>query len=121
MPQKFSKLLENGLKPYQDEENDIKMVNELSDVGILTLEQWDKAIPKNLIEMAIRHKVSTTYLGLIRDIMILFNAETYFKKAWKDSWKYLDKESVSLLENYGISEEELKKYLKKRPYTIYNS
>lgn len=118
LPQKFSKLLEKGLlKPNNDEEYDIKMVSELSDVGIITLEQLDKAIPKDIIEMSIKYNLATTYLGLVRDVMIISNIATYFEKAWKASWNQLDKESVRLLKHYGCGEESLKKYLRKHSKT----
>jgi putative GTP pyrophosphokinase len=115
LPQKFSKLLEKGIKSNRDEEDDITMANELFDIGIDTFDQLNKIIPNDFVETAIKYNLSTTFLGLIRYLMIINDPETYFQKAWHYSWHYVDsKEAIKLLEHYGVSEKQLKEYLKKR-------
>ncbi len=117
LAQKFSKVGEN-LKPNRDEDDDIKMVTELEKVGIRTLEALHKSIPNDFVEMVTKCKLSTTYLGLLRYIMIIHNAEKYFENAWNYSWNYLDKEAVTLLDHYNIPETRLMNYLRKRKTSI---
>jgi putative GTP pyrophosphokinase len=118
LTQNFSKLLESGLRPNRDEDDDIKMVTELSAMGIDNLEQLNKIIPTDFADVALKCNLSTTFLGLLRYIMIISKADDYFKKAWKDSWNYIDKEAVNLLKHYNVREKLLKEYLRKRKTPI---
>jgi ppGpp synthetase/RelA/SpoT-type nucleotidyltranferase len=118
--QKFEKLYESGLKPELYNEDDTKIIAELSAVGIKTLEQLNSKIPDDFVETTIKCNLDASFLGLLRYIMIISNADDYFRKAWDESWKRVDKEAINLFLHYNITKETLKEYLKKRgtPITL---
>jgi putative GTP pyrophosphokinase len=97
---KFEGLVNKGLLPMLF--NDSKIVGELSTVGITTLEQLDKAIPEDFVEVSIKCNCLGTYTGALRDIMIIFDAKAYFEQAWQNSWYDLTPESINLLKHYGV-------------------
>jgi putative GTP pyrophosphokinase len=116
LKKRFSKMGE-ALKPNRDKEDDIKMVEELENVGIHNLDALDKSIPNDFDKKVL--ELSATYLGLLRYIIIIRDSDTYFDKAWNYSWWYLDdKKALRLLEHYGIPEKKLRNYLKKRKALI---
>jgi ppGpp synthetase/RelA/SpoT-type nucleotidyltranferase len=105
---KFEGLVDKGLFP--DLVDDARIIGELSTVGIVTLEQLDKAIPGDFVEVSVEQNCIETYLGTLRDVMVIFDADTYFEQAWQKSWNVLSPESVNLLKHYGI---EIDNYIKK--------
>lgn len=111
---RFKKLFESGLKPDFDAEGDIKAVSELSAMGIKTLKQLDTKIPNDFVDTTIRSNLDTSVLGLLRYIMIISDADGYFTKAWDETWKHVDRGALELFKHYGISEENLKEYLRRR-------
>jgi putative GTP pyrophosphokinase len=112
--QEFKKLFDVGIKPDLSNEDEVKIISELSDVGIKTLKQLDAIVPKDFVDVVISCHLDASFLGLLRYIMIISNAEVYFAKAWKESWKYVDRGAFDLLKHYNISEKNLKEYLRKR-------
>ena len=97
---KFKELVEKGLYPFLFD--DAKIIRELSTVRIETLEQLDKAIPEDFVKVSIDCNCIETYAGLLRDIMMIFDAKSYFECAWQKSWNSLSPESVNLLKHYGV-------------------
>jgi putative GTP pyrophosphokinase len=116
--QRFKKLFESGLKPDFNAEDDIKVISELSVMGIKTLEQLDAKIPDDFVEVTINYHLDTSILGLLRYIMIISNADDYFAKAWDESWKHVDRGALDLFKHYHISEEDLREYLRRRGGTV---
>lgn len=77
------------IKPGKwDAENEKMVIEELADMGITMLTQLDAAISPQIFT-AINEKLQTgkhSYIGILRDVMILHDADTYFQKAHKDHW-----------------------------------
>ncbi len=98
--EKFDELIKHGLQPIVL--SDSKVIGELSIMGIATLKQLDDAIPKDFVEKSLEYNCIETYTGALRDIMMIYNAKTYFEKAWQESWYDLSPESINLLKYYGV-------------------
>lgn len=106
---KLEAVVKKGLIPRLY--NDSKIISELCIMGITTLKELDKAIPKDFVEACIECACISTYTGALRDIMIIFNAKIYFEKAWKESWYDISPESIALIKHYGVSVDEyIKEY-----------
>jgi hypothetical protein len=80
---------------------DTELVEELQNMGIRTLKDLDKAILPGLEEA--ETKLSKDSLaGLLRNIMIILDADRYFETAWKHHWDSMDPEDAKLLEGFGV-------------------
>jgi len=118
MNTKFKPLVEEGIiNPTFDSD----IIQELSDMGISTLEELDHKIPEDIMEKIRLHyppidPYQQTFLGILRDILILCDADAYFSKAWKNKWQGIDNSAVSFLLSYGIN---IRKHIKIYGLDIY--
>jgi ppGpp synthetase/RelA/SpoT-type nucleotidyltranferase len=78
-----------------------ELVEELQDMGIRTLKELDKVIPPGLEEAETKSS-KDSLAGLLRNIMIILDADRYFETAWKHHWDYMDPGSAKLLEGFGV-------------------
>jgi putative GTP pyrophosphokinase len=85
-----------------DIDNDL--INELKIFGIENLDQLNNAIPKDFEKSIKKLYVNKeTYIGILRDIMIINDVDKYFKKCWPDAnWNGLDDQSIELYKHYNI-------------------
>lgn len=113
---RFQALLDNGLVPtFYGRDQDV--IGELRDMGITALEDLERIIPQNFVETKSRYirPGKTTYTALLRDIMIIHNADQYFQKAWKKHWDEAEVEDAQFFEQFGVN---LARYAKKYRFTI---
>jgi putative GTP pyrophosphokinase len=107
--EKFKNMIIKGileLKIYSSK----RVINELTLMGIDSLDKLDNIIPMDFAEkaencykpMVKRMGEGTSIDGIIIDILILHDAKTYFEKAWKNKWRGIEQESVGLICSYGI-------------------
>jgi len=108
---KFEDLVKKGLQTVLLPDTIIK---ELSILNISTLEELDKAIPKDFVQISLKYNCISSYASVLRDIMIIFDAKNYFEKAWQNSWHDLSPESIELLEHYSVP---ISKYIE--TYNLY--
>ncbi|XHH09848.1 MAG: GTP pyrophosphokinase family protein [Candidatus Bathyarchaeia archaeon] len=102
---KLEELVKNGLQPvlYFDS----KVIGELATMGITNLDQLEKAIPEDFVKTNLELKSYSTYTSTLIDLMIIYNANDYFEKAWKQTWNSLDRESINLYKHYGVQIDQL--------------
>ncbi|MCD8741167.1 hypothetical protein LT679_11185 [Mucilaginibacter roseus] len=106
---KFNALIKKDLlKPILSHDNVI--LNELNRYGIKNLKDLDSIVPINFIDNLqdiYKQSDSLTFIGLLRDIMIINNADHYFQGVWRNSWGDTDNESFQLYKRYNIDPEYL--------------
>lgn len=85
------------------------IIEELKDFGVTTISQLDYLVTakmftfiNNLSESEIQETTEDSYLGLLRDIMMLSDVDKYFKKAWKNRWTAMRKEDLTILSKFGV-------------------
>lgn len=87
-----------------------EVLKELNAFGIETLEEFDKIIPKDFKQKSLTYVKNSNYIGLLRNIMMINNAEKYFHEVWKyENWNYISNDTLLLLKSYNIPIED---YLK---------
>jgi ppGpp synthetase/RelA/SpoT-type nucleotidyltranferase len=83
---------------------------ELAAMGIKTLKKLDEIIPKDFSKKASPYYMMSlkrsgekyTLYPVILDILIISDAELYFKKVWNNKWQGIEEATVSLYESYGV-------------------
>lgn len=111
--QAFSEALKSKLLSPDFVGYDALVIEELSAISINTLEELEEIIPDELQKKIIELKLRSNYVGLLRDVMVIYNAELYFKRAWKNDWNgvfdeemplfnYFNPEIKAIFEKYNI-------------------
>ncbi|MGT8955789.1 GTP pyrophosphokinase [Bacillus cereus] len=92
--------IENStIKPlFHDEETTI--IEELNSFGIHTLEDLKEIIGDDINKFIHR---STTFLGLLRDIMIIQDADKYFSECWNNNWDGISADDYTFYAKNGVS------------------
>ena len=99
-------------------------IEELSVMGIDSLKKLDDVIPKDFAEKARssflaflqRKGRQSNFSSTVIDILIIYDANLYFQKAWKDRWQGMNRETVELICSYGI---DFEKYRSKYNIDVY--
>lgn len=95
-------------------DNSSVIIEELSDFGIKDLQQIQQMLgQKKAVEWIPPN--GHTYIGILREAMILKDPEKYFKNAWKQHWRYMGAPVLDAWKNLGIRLDEVKKYIDIRP------
>lgn len=84
-------------------------IEELSVMGVDSLKKLDDITPKDFAEkarsfyLAAREKEwQSSFSTIVIDILIIYDADLYFQKAWNNRWQGIDQESVGLFCAYGV-------------------
>ena len=107
---KFKPLLKLGVEPYSPYDDEI--IEELSLMEINTLEELESITPGDFVKRESNYYpswITGSIVGVIRNILMIHDADFYFKKAWRRRWQGLDRDAISLAESYGVG---LLKYAK---------
>lgn len=111
---KFAELVKQGTLNPDFNGLDSTIIEELDLFGVKNLEELNKIIPKNYISAHQKHMSHSTpdnFISLLRNIMIINNAEKYFEKSWKNSWGAMHSDKQELCKFYKVDIETLfKKY-----------
>lgn len=75
------------------------IIDELSKFGIYNLQALEQIIPADLVDKLSRNRTS---VGLLRNIMIINNADKYFERVYNHDWLTMADESVELLRSYNV-------------------
>ena len=84
--QRFRGLL--GFEPSFGEDGGEDVIEELNSIGIKTISDLRRIIPRNLKQVyrqISKEDDHLTYSLIVREIMIFYDAKDYFNKAWKKS------------------------------------
>ena len=99
---KFRRLAKNTQKQIMSGELGRLIVEELELFGITTLEQLDRIIPKGFEDTYLSVVYGGNFIGVIRDILMVYDAKKYFEKSWRGSWNATSVSGVNLLAKYGV-------------------
>lgn len=99
---KFPELVKLGMWDNLVEQ---KIVDELRLFGITTLEQLDKIIPLDIVKQYQFYQdvAKSSFLGFLRHLMLINDAEKYFTNSWRNSWQSISSDTVKLLEHYNVN------------------
>lgn len=78
------------------------IVKELAVFGISTLSELDSIIPTDFEKRLLKGAESSTFVGILRDIMLINDAERYFQNVWDASWDVISPESLDFLKSYRV-------------------
>lgn len=103
MNKRFESLINEGIvEPTLA--RDHLIIEELLNMGIDNLETLDRMFPKDYERKArtayVKGKINFT--GILVDVLLIHDADAYFKKAWNDNWQGIRNDAVSLLQSYGV-------------------
>jgi len=84
-----------------------RVIGELHTMGMSTLDKLESIIPEDFIGEATQvyereMSFSSSYVGIIRSILMIYDISCYFKKAWQKKWNTIDRPQISLLKIYGV-------------------
>lgn len=116
----MSRKFEDLTDAIQTLKEDKGIIEQIQDMGINTLQEFDKIIPKDYIDIKTKHmspREPDNFYSIIVDILIIHDADTYFKKAWKGKWEMTGKSDIPVFKHYGIDFEE---YAKRHGIEIYD-
>ncbi|PEF53888.1 hypothetical protein CON56_02530 [Bacillus thuringiensis] len=98
LTQKFNTLINNNIIKPDYNKGEETIINELKLFGIHSLSDLDELIGNNTD----RFDFESNFIGLLRNIMILNNAEKYFAHVWDGKWNYMDSDEYFLFKNNGV-------------------
>lgn len=84
---------------------------ELRLMGIGTISELEQIIPENFTNNALRvyqqeMSFSSSYIGLIRTLLMINNISGYFENAWEQKWDTIDRPQITLLKTYAVNIED---------------
>jgi putative GTP pyrophosphokinase len=102
LTRKFKPLIDSEkLTPSLKGQNKL-VIQELHSMGIDSIEKLDNIVPVGYIGNPLLPNVKDNFLGLLRNILLIYDADAYFEKAWRfDSWNTLEKNYLGLLKSYN--------------------
>lgn len=112
MNKRFEPLIKNDIVMPSFVDQDESIIEELSIMGINSLEKLDAIFPKDFAKKVgsfYSQFERTTFLGLLRYVLMIHDADTYFKKAWKTRWTALRGQERNLLQSYEVNCKKLAK------------
>jgi ppGpp synthetase/RelA/SpoT-type nucleotidyltranferase len=100
---RFERLVQEGMDPSLMKRDEL-LIGELRSMGVVTLEQLEKIVPHNFteIELKFTRGGGNNFCGLLRHIMMIHDADQYFRVAWKGHWTAADATLVQRLKEFGI-------------------
>lgn len=84
----------------------VQSIREIKEFGIFTISEFNNLINNDLIDYFNKEKAFRTYDGIVRNILIISDAEKYFE--CKNSCKEVSEFSRKMYENFGLNMVELK-------------
>lgn len=87
-----------------------KIIQELQNYGINTIQELSDLLHNKTADEWVHGEQnnSKTYLGIIREAMIINNPEQYFGKAWNENWTIVSKENFNHLRKLGFDPNSVK-------------
>lgn len=79
-----------------------EIVRELLGMGIDTLDKLNRIIPADFEQKARQYLHSSTLAAIVRDLLILHNAEAYFRVTRSEHSKPIEEDSLELYSTYGL-------------------
>lgn len=87
------------------------IVEELELFGIRTLDQLDTIIPEDFENRYLALiPAPMSFLGVVRDILMIKDIEKYFGVSWRNSWQVLESSGLKILAEYDVDVGYLDRY-----------
>ncbi len=103
---KFAALIPLPLSPRFATRRDAEeIVRELAGVGIDVLAKLEEIIPPDFTAKARQHLELTTLAGIIRDLLIIHDADAYFRVTRREHSQPIGADSLALYKAYGLDAE----------------
>lgn len=87
-----------------------EVIEELHRFGFKTIQEIDAVLTDEMLNKLKVSARKNTYIGILRDLMMLIDIEKYFGEAYQNTWTGTDQDTVKQFEEWGI---DLQKYLNK--------
>lgn len=99
---KFADLVKAGTVPSLANEDD-ELLGEMRGFKLYTLNDVERIIPPDLSKVIFEqgYEIPFNFLGLMRDIMMIYDSERFFKDGYKGRWIMPDF-MTQLLRHYGV-------------------
>ena len=98
-------------KPKNGQQSNL-IIQELHDFGVGTLRQLEELLKRVNYPADAMTERSPTYIGFLRDAMVLADAETYFGSAWKNHWIGVESESLKYWYSRGVKQDLIEKMIR---------
>jgi len=106
---RFKELIPLPLSPRFATRRDAEeIVRELHGMGIDTLAKLDNIIPPDFVEKAQKHLELSTLAAIVRDILIIHDADAYFRVTRQEHSQPLTPDSLQLFKAYNLDSELIK-------------
>ncbi|MFA5887427.1 MAG: hypothetical protein WC852_01830 [Candidatus Nanoarchaeia archaeon] len=79
-----------------------EVIAELKVMGLNTLAELDIIFKPDIKEALLKFKEDTNLLGIIRDILMIYDIENYFENAWDNNWGAISQGSIDFLKIFNI-------------------
>ena len=91
-----------------------KIIQELQNYGINTIQELSDLLHNKSADEWVHGEQNDpkTYIGIIRDAMIINNPEQYFRKAWNENWSAVSKEAFNHWRKNGFDPNSVKTIVK---------
>ncbi|MDL2237471.1 hypothetical protein LJC56_06545 [Christensenellaceae bacterium OttesenSCG-928-K19] len=93
---------------------DDMIIRELNGFGISTLQELDALFTEKILTYLSSEDVDSSYLGILREIMMLTDTQKYFSDAWNQNhWNGITDDDYFILKKYGLDTEHFPDFLLK--------
>lgn len=86
------------------------VIKELNAFGFQKIQDIDQKLTEEISKILLHEVGEMTYTGLLRDLMILLDAEKYFMTSYQHKWAVMESEDVVRWEKMGVKN--IREYLK---------
>ncbi len=94
-----------------------EVIEELDRFGFKKIQDIENVLTEEMEEKLEINMKANTFIGLLRDMMMILDIDKYFDKAYRNSWGGTDRETVNQFQKLGIN---LQKYIEKYNLEIMN-
>jgi hypothetical protein len=109
--EKSSKRVFDLVRNSEEYINGPDIIAELKRFGLSTLKDLSDILTEKVFDIYEKFTYETSYLGLLRDMMMFADLTLYFSKAWKGNWNFIDEPTINFL-NEKYSSDEIENTLK---------
>lgn len=109
---KFNMLINEGLLVPNFNGLDDEVIQELDAFGVNNLSELEKLIPQDFIKTQkefVSVNSPNNFLSILRQLMIINDANLYFSKCWNENWQGAGQTSCNIYEHYKLDLESLSK------------
>ena len=109
LDEKYSDILQENMFPNLNGQEGKIIMDELNTFGVVDLFDLEGIISPDYMDIYKNNYNSekTTYHGMLRDFMIINNAEKYFTNCWNHNWTSLDSDDIQFFNSFDAKIEDI--------------